>query len=120
MVAIMFISYYYYYFIKFNFCVGCCITYGELFDTFEEIEDEANLFSLKLRERYPNVKVGRLGRLLDTVKRLIAPTRPSTVGSAKLLGSPLKHYQKRFWEPCIRTTSTSELNNYYCSNGMLY
>ena len=92
--------------------IGCNPTYGELIDTFEEVEgfpDAADLLCAKLCKRHPNIKVGRPSRLLDTAKRLIAPTRPNMLGPAKLTGSPLAHYRRRVWEPRIRTTGTGDI-----------
>ena len=92
--------------------IGCNPTYGELFDTFEVVEgrpDAADLLCVELCQCYPDMKVGRPSRLLDTVKRLIAPTRPNMLGPAKLTGSPLAHYRTRVWEPRIRTTCTGEI-----------
>ena len=85
------------------------------FDTFEEVErkaDAADQLCVELCERYPHVTVGRPSRLLDTVKRLIAPTQPNALGPAKLTGSPLAHYRRRVWEPHMRTTGTGELCNF--------
>jgi len=96
-----------------NICIGCNPTYGELIDTFEEVEgrpDAADLLCVELCQRYPHIKIGRPSRLLDTVKRLIAPTRPSMLGPAKLTGLPLANYRRRVWEPRIRSTGTGESN----------
>jgi hypothetical protein len=92
--------------------IGCYPTYGELIDVFEEFEgrpDAADLLCMELCQRYPHIKIGRSSRLLYTVKCFIAPTRPNTLGSAKLTGSPLAHFRKRVWEPRIRTTGTGEV-----------
>ena len=84
--------------IESTLCIGCSPTYGELIDTYEVVEgkpDAADLLCIELCERYPHITVGRPSRLLDTVKRLIAPTRPNVLGPAKLTGSPLAHYRRR-------------------------
>ena len=58
-------------------------------------------------ERYPNLVVGRPCRLLETVKRIVIPTRPLLRGDAKLHGSPLATYRKRIWKPCVRNVTAA-------------
>lgn len=84
-------------------------TYGELIDLFTELEGRPNMSDKLYSEicvRYPKVSVSRPARLYDTVKCIVAPTRPSLRAAAKLNGSPLAAYRKRVWKPRIRTQGT--------------
>lgn len=85
-------------------------TYGDLIDLLKKVEgqpDAANLLFMEVRQNYPSIPIGRPNRLLDTVKRIAAPTQSSLHGGAKLSGSPLATYRKRSWEPRIRNTTCS-------------
>lgn len=93
-------------------------THGELIDLLE-VEGRPDVFCTELCQRYPHIKIGWPSRLLDTVKRLVAPTRASTLGPAKLTGSPLAHYRKRIWEPRIRTAGTGDTINDLCYNNII-
>ena len=81
-------------------------TFGELIELYEDTSDDASILHTKLLERYP-VLVGRHCRLLETVKRIVVPTRPSLRGDAKLHGSPLPTYRKRIWKPCVRNVTAA-------------
>ena len=82
-------------------------TFGELIELYEETSDDASILHTKLLERYPNLVVGRPCRLLETVKRIVAPTTPSLRGDAKLHGSPLATYRKRIWKPRVRNVTAA-------------
>ena len=92
----------------------CIITldipsYGELIDLYLKFEGEADIGQLlrsELCRLYPALSISRSSRFLNTVQRIVAPTRPSLLGPAKLTGSPLASYRKRTWEPRIRKTCT--------------
>jgi hypothetical protein len=43
---------------------------------------------------------------LDSIQRIVGPTRPFLLGAAKLTGSPLASYRKRVWQPRIRNEGT--------------
>nr|MCH9715538.1 hypothetical protein [Gammaproteobacteria bacterium] len=58
---------------------------------------------------YTNLVLGRPCRFSETVKRIIAPTKPSLKGDAKLIGSPLTTYRKRIWKPRIRNFASGML-----------
>ena len=85
-------------------------TYADLIKVLEEAESvgcEASITKTllaKFSSRFPHIQISRPSRFLDTVRRIAAPTRPSTVGEAKLDGSPLRSYLKRRWTPRIRNT----------------
>ena len=85
---------------------GSCPTYGEVIDLYEafgERPDAAHLLCSEMSKLYPCIPTKRPGRLFDSVKRIVAPTRPSLKGAAKVTGSPLASYRKRIWEPRVRT-----------------
>ena len=88
--------------------------YGELIDLYQELEEESNLqdslFS-ELSSRYPHLNLSRPTRVLDSIKRIIAPTRPSLRGPAKVTGSGLAAYRNRVWRPRIRTSVKGGSNN---------
>lgn len=83
-------------------------SYGDLIDILEaaEIASEtdrdkllADILTEKFTARYPHIPISRPSRFLDTVGRLAAPTKPSTVGQQKLTGSALASYRRRNWIP---------------------
>lgn len=91
-------------------------TYGELIQLLQSAEAEAvacdaslcNLVAAKFRDDFPHISISRPGRFLDTLERIAAPTRPSTIASTgKLDGSPLRSYLKRQWEPRKRNSGMS-------------
>ena len=89
---------------------GSCPTYGEIIDLYEafgERPDAAHLLCSEMSKLYPCIRTKRPGRLFDSMKRIVAPTRPSLKGTAKVTGSPLASYRKRIWEPRIRTADPS-------------
>ena len=89
-------------------------TYGELIDLYIELEGKANLQDCLFSEisgRFPQLSLGRPTRVLDTIKRIIAPTRPSLRGPAKITGSGLAAYRKRVWRPRIRTSLKGRYDN---------
>lgn len=82
-------------------------TYGDLIDLLDESGNDVPSLTSKVRERFPEVSVGRAGRFYETVQRIAAPTKPSILGEAKLNGSPLATYRSRIWKPRIRTINES-------------
>ena len=84
-------------------------SYGALIDFFQAAEiacetgsakqSVAEILTEKVTSHYPHVSISRPTRFLDTVKRLAAPTQPSSIGEQKLLGSPLNTYRRRVWLP---------------------
>ena len=91
-------------------------TYGMLIDMLKYSESKAKsisngatvtvaeLLAAEFKQQFPHIPVSRPSRFLDTVRRLEAPTRPSSIGESKLNGSPLRSYLKRRWIPRIRNT----------------
>ena len=84
-------------------------TRGELLLFLEDAEAEcddstsvAELLATKFHLKYPSIPISRPDRFLDTVKRIAAPTRPSTMGPQKLSGSPLCTYLRKKWIPRTR------------------
>ena len=90
------------------FLTGVYPTYGELIDLFEKYEDQPNaehLICSKVSERHPTICTKRSGRLFNSVQRIVAPTRTSLRGPAKISGgSPLSSYRRRVWQPRITRT----------------
>ncbi len=84
-------------------------TYGELIDLFEEVEKEhfndENVLCQQFKDLYPDVTIGRPRRFFETVKRLIAPVRPSLRGTVSLTGSALASYRRRVWVPRVRNAA---------------
>jgi len=67
-------------------------SYGELIDLYTEKEVDnldVESFCSNFRELYPEVPISRPQRFLETVQRIVAPTRPSIIRKAPLCGSPL-------------------------------
>ena len=97
-------------------------TYGELIDMLKISEKKAEtlsnscvaeLLTAEFRHKFPQIPINRPGRFLDTVRRLEAPTRLSSLGKRKLDGSPLTSYLKRRWIPRIRNTCTHQHQGMY-------
>ena len=81
-------------------------TYGELINLLTKFEgqpDAADLLCSELSARYPHLSVSHPTRLLDIIKCLAGPTRPSIRGPTKLVGTPLATYRKRVWKARTRT-----------------
>ena len=53
----------------------------------------------KFKELYPHISIGRPRRLFETVQRIVAPVRPSSLGTVSITGSDLVMYRKRTWIP---------------------
>lgn len=70
---------------------------------FEEFGNDQHLLCVKLTERFPSISTKRPGRVVDTITRIVAPTKPALNGVLRLSGSPLRSYRQRIWEPRIRT-----------------
>lgn len=94
-------------------------TYGELIKMLEDAEFEAktkptcsaaDILAAKFGRKYPNITTNRPDRLFDSISRIAAPTRPSTVGPSKLNGSPLQSYVKRRWVPKTKNTQGIRLS----------
>ena len=69
--------------------------------------NDADSLLLEFRKEFPNCPVGRPGRFFDIVQRIAAPTQPSTIGHARLAGSPLQSYRRRVWQARIRNAEGS-------------
>lgn len=82
-------------------------TYGYLIGLLEEVgavtasetRSVADILSEKFVACYPHIPISRPSRFLDTVRRLAAPTKPSTLGEQKLMDTPLASYFRRRWMP---------------------
>lgn len=72
------------------------------YETGSEEKTVAEILTERFISKYPHVPISRPSRFLDTVKRLAAPTKPSSIGEPKLSGSPLAHYRGREWIPRSR------------------
>ena len=57
---------------------------------------------MELSKRFPSISTKRPGRLVDTITRIVAPTKPSLNGVLRLTGFPLRSYRQRIWEPRVR------------------
>ena len=84
-------------------------TFGELIAFLEAAESESNaeasiaeIITLKVRTKYPEIPILRPSRFLDCMERLAAPTKPSSIGPPKLTHSPLRSYLRREWIPRTR------------------
>ena len=86
-----------------------CPSIGELIDLLEAAQivqrtggkdkTVAEILTESFTLKYPHIQINRPSRFLDTVNRLAAPTKPSSIGDAKLSGTPLAHYRRRQWSP---------------------
>ena len=65
-------------------------------------ETVADILAQQFKSRFPHIPISRPGRFLDTVRRLAAPTKSSTIGKTPLNGTPLRSYLQRQWIPRIR------------------
>ena len=74
------------------------VTYGDLTDLYESVMISANsaegkqsedLFAERMYESFPGYHLSRPKRFIETVQRIVAPTRPGLRGPPKLSGSPL-------------------------------
>ncbi len=84
-------------------------TFGELIAFLEAAESESNveasiaeILASKVKMKYPEIPIHRPNRFLDSVERLAAPTKPSSIGPPKLTHSPLRSYLRREWTPRTR------------------
>lgn len=84
----------------YNNSVGALPTYDALIDMFEEFGSD---LCAEISKRFPFISIKRPGRLVDTITRIVAPTKPSLNRVAKVTGSPLRSYRQRIWEPRVRT-----------------
>ena len=84
---------------------------------FDEFGSDQHLLCVELSKRFPSISTKRPGRLVDTITRIVAPTKPSLNGVLRLTGSPLRSYRQRIWEPRVRTAKSRGrlhvLHNYY-------
>ena len=69
---------------------------------FEELGSDQHLLCAQISKQFPSMSIKRPGRLVDTITRIVAPTKPSLNRASKLTGSPLHSYRQRIWEPRIR------------------
>ena len=83
--------------------VGALPTYGELIDLFQEFGSDQHLLCAEMSRLFPSISINRPGRVVDTITRIVAPTKQSLNGTLKLTGSPLRFYRQRIWEPRVRT-----------------
>ena len=85
--------------------VGEYPTYGELIDLYLIVEREdfnnETVLCAKFKELYP---LGRPRRFFETVQRIVAPVRPSSLGTVSITDSALITYRKRKWIPRSRNT----------------
>ena len=86
------------------------VTYGDLIDLYESVmisadsaegKQSQDLFVERMHESFPGYYLSRPKRFIETVQRIVAPTRPSLRGPPKLSGSPLSTYRKRTWKPRV-------------------
>ena len=92
------------------------IAYGDLIDLYEsaDVLENEHLFIKIFSESFPTYHLSRPKRFIDTVQRIVAPTRPSLRGPPKLCGSPLLSYRKRTWNPKIpNPEGSSSGGDYY-------
>lgn len=90
--------------------------YGDLLDIFAKYEDDPNIAEMifcTIKELYPRIEISRPSRVLDSVRRIVAPTRQSARGDAKIVGLSLETYRKKVWEPRIRTPGICRQYQYY-------
>ena len=81
---------------------------------FDEFGSDQHLLCMELSKRFPSISTKRPGRLVDTITRIVAPTKPSLNGVLRLTGSPLRSYRQRIWEPRVRTAkSRGRLHVYF-------
>lgn len=73
---------------------------------FEEFGSDQQHLCAEISKRFPSISTKRPGRLVDTITRIVAPTKPSLNGALKLTGSPLRSYRQRIWEPRVRTAKS--------------
>jgi len=89
-------------------------TYGDLIDIYVTVESDSptNMADALCAEisKHSTVCIKRPGRFLDTVQRIVGPTKPSLKGPPKLTGSPLSSYRKRIWTPRVRTSSCAGMH----------
>lgn len=68
-------------------------------------EDQSNaehLLYSEILERHPIISSKRPGRLFNSIQKIVAPTKASLKGPAKLPeGSLLSSYRRRVWQPRI-------------------
>ena len=76
------------------------ISYGDLIDLYESAAND-DIFIKKFNEAFPSYNLSRPKRLIETVQRIVAPTRPSLRGPPKLNGSSLLTYRQRLWKPQV-------------------
>ena len=81
------------------------LTYGELIDYIDECEDDPKRLLSKFKDTYPSIYIGRADRFYETVRRIVAPTRPSLRGGCSLSDLQIAAYRKRIWKPRIHNTS---------------
>lgn len=87
---------------------GALPTYGALIDMFEEFGSDQYLLCAEISKQFPCISIKRPGRLVDTITRIAAPTKPSLNRVSKLTGSPLRSYRERTWEPRVRTAKKDD------------
>lgn len=103
-------------------------TYAVLIDLLVDAEQKAHSTACNLsevlvadfKELYPQIEIGRADRFLDTVRRIAAPTKSSSLGSSRLAGSPLRTYLNRTWIPRIRNKKGMVIMHYRFNVIVLY
>lgn len=101
----------------FSVGVGEYPTYGGLIDLYliverEDFNDETVLCA-KFKELYPHICIGRPRRFFETVQRIVAPVRPSSLGTVSITDSASVTYRKRKWLPHSRNTPKGKLQAYF-------
>ena len=80
------------------------LTYGNIIDFFQEVcHGDSNAgcsagcidISTVCLIKYPHITVSRPDCLLNSIRRIIAPTQPSLRGPCKLVGSSLEAYRNQ-------------------------
>ena len=98
-------------------------TFGEAAESESNVEASiAEILASKVKMKYPEIPIHRPNRFLDSVERLAAPTKPSSIGPPKLTHSPLRSYLRTprtrnlpgtVHQDTGSTTSASQVNMYY-------
>lgn len=73
---------------------------------YDRFGSDHHLLCAEISKQFPSISTKRPGRLVDTITRIVAPTKPSLNGVSKLAGSPLRSYRQRIWEPRVRSAKS--------------
>ena len=106
------------------------LTYGEIIDFFQEVchsdsinagcIDSSTLY-LNFQTKYPHIPVivSRPDRLLNSIRRIVAPTQPSLRGPSKLVGLSLEAYRNQIWAPRVTNPAGSSKGMRDCLQHLL-